>query len=103
SDIQNDIQITPYRRPTRTGERPCNPQRGARAPCNLEDHMPKTADRKRKYNEKTAMLAVRVPVSLHEAVKKKARRDRKPKSETVVDMLSAAVGPAEPKTESVFE
>lgn len=46
---------------------------------------------KTKYGQPTEMLAVRVPAELHDAVKRKAKKDRKPKSETVVEVLSAAL------------
>lgn len=48
-------------------------------------------DRKRKYGQKTEMMAVRVPAALHAAVKQRAKKDRKPKSEMVVALLSATL------------
>lgn len=53
-----------------------------------------------KYDQPTTMLAVRVPASVNEALMKRARREKKPKSETAVDILSAAL---EPVRASVFE
>jgi hypothetical protein len=65
--------------------------------------MPKKSYRK-KYGFPTEMLAVRVPAPLHRAVKKRAKRERKPKSEMVVGILSAAFPPEEAaEKESVFE
>jgi hypothetical protein len=61
-------------------------------------------ERKRKYGEKTEMMAVRVPAALHAAVKLRARKDRKPKSETVVALLSATLTPEPAAADgSVFE
>lgn len=56
---------------------------------------------KTKYGQPTEMLAVRVPAELHDALKTEAKRQRKPKSEMAVDILSAALDPDE-KT-SAFE
>jgi hypothetical protein len=50
-------------------------------------------DRKRKYGEPTNMLAIRVPRSVDKALVKRARKLQKPKSETAVDILSAALTP----------
>jgi len=57
---------------------------------------------KTKYGQPTTMLAVRVPADLHDALKTEAKRQRKPKSEMAVDILSAALEPAEP-VKSAFE
>lgn len=73
---------------------PAKPRRLARAAGD---------DRKRKYGQKTEMMAVRVPAALHDAVKRKAKNDRKPKSETVVALLSATLTPDAPAAASVFE
>lgn len=57
---------------------------------------------KTKYGQPTTMLAVRVPADLHDALKTEAKRQRKPKSEMAVDILSAALEPATP-VKSAFE
>lgn len=48
-------------------------------------------DRKRKYGEPTNMLAIRVPQSVDKALVKRARRLKKPKSETAVEILTDAL------------
>jgi len=59
---------------------------------------------RKKYGHPTEMLAVRVPAPLHRAVKSRAKREKKPKSETVVGILAAALAPEAPaEKESVFE
>jgi plasmid stability protein len=55
---------------------------------------------KTKYGRPTEMLAVRVPADLHDALKAEASRKGKPKSETAVDILAAAL---EPEKQSAFE
>ena len=55
-------------------------------------------DRKRKYGEPTEMVAIRMPVSLHQALRQKAKADKRPKSDTLVDLLQTAIAktPAKP-------
>jgi len=55
-------------------------------------------DRKRKYGEPTDMVAIRMPASLHQALRRKAEADKRPKSDTLVDLLTAALAatPAKP-------
>lgn len=55
---------------------------------------------KRKYDDPTEMLAVRIPAPLHDALKAKAERENRPKSEVVVELLTAAL---KPPFEGVFE
>lgn len=56
---------------------------------------------KRKYGQPTEMMAVRVPTQLHDALKDKAKRERRPKSETLIDVLSAAL--ETDQSENAFE
>ncbi|MBZ9706100.1 hypothetical protein LB543_05120 [Mesorhizobium sp. ESP7-2] len=58
---------------------------------------------KPKYGKPTEMLAVRVPADLHDALKTTAARHGKPKSEMAVDILTAALDPADEVTQSAFE
>jgi len=51
----------------------------------------KPQDRKRKYGEPTSMLAVRVPQSVDRALVRRARKLKKPKSETAVAILKDAL------------
>lgn len=55
---------------------------------------------KRKYDDPTEMLAVRIPAPLHDALKAKAERENRPKSEVVVELLTATL---KPPFEGVFE
>ncbi|MCY0148336.1 hypothetical protein OEG84_11590 [Hoeflea sp. G2-23] len=61
----------------------------------------------KQYGEKTEMVAVRIPASLHSQIKRLADLDQMPKSRKVVELLERGMPkrrPAQPKKpESVFE
>lgn len=58
---------------------------------------------KRKYGRPTEMLAARVPVDLHDALKAEAERQGKPKSEMLIDVLADALVPADEPQQGAFE
>ncbi|TGT76182.1 MULTISPECIES: hypothetical protein [unclassified Mesorhizobium] len=58
---------------------------------------------KRKYGRPTEMLAARVPVDLHDALKAEAERQGKPKSEMLIDVLADALDPDGAQKQSAFE
>lgn len=58
---------------------------------------------KPKYQEKTELIAVRVPTDIHQAIKRRAEKEGRSKSEVVVRTLESAL-PAEPETgDTIFD